>query len=104
MEPVRQIDAVLRMFLTGFVLALILTVLPFALVAYSHWPASVVVTVIAIAAVLQILVHLHYFLHLNASAEQYGKLWTAVFTAVILLIMVAGTMWIMFNLSSHMQP
>ncbi|MPZ41680.1 MAG: cytochrome o ubiquinol oxidase subunit IV, partial [Rhizobiales bacterium] len=58
-------DHALRSYLTGFVLALILTVIPFALIAANSLPRPLTLIIIAVAAVIQILVHLRYFLHLD---------------------------------------
>ena len=55
----------LKSYLTGFALALILTAIPFALVATSALPPRPMLIVIAIAAIIQVLVHLRYFLHLD---------------------------------------
>ena len=52
-------------YLVGFVLAVVLTAIPFYLVATHALPPSRIMYVIAAAAVLQILVHLRFFLHLN---------------------------------------
>jgi cytochrome o ubiquinol oxidase operon protein cyoD len=97
-------EATLRAYVTGFVLALVLTLIPFALVIAGGLPERAVVTVIVVAGIAQILVHLHYFLHLDLSVRQRWKLLTLVFTAVILVIMIGGTIWIMLNLSAAMLP
>ena len=55
-------------YLVGFVLAVVLTAVPFWL-AYSHaLPPSRAMMVIAGAAILQILVHLRFFLHIDFSS------------------------------------
>jgi cytochrome o ubiquinol oxidase operon protein cyoD len=48
----------LTSYLTGFALALILTAIPFALVATAALPRLPMLMVIAVAAVIQVLVHL----------------------------------------------
>ena len=55
----------LTSYLIGFVLAVILTAIPFWLVYTHTLPTSRIMWIIAGAAVLQILVHLHFFLHIN---------------------------------------
>ena len=59
-----------KSYLTGFVLSVILTVIPFALVMYPTLPKPVTAGVVAIFAVIQVVVHLIYFLHLNFSPHQ----------------------------------
>jgi cytochrome o ubiquinol oxidase operon protein cyoD len=98
-------EATLRSYLTGFVLAVVLTLIPFALVVASGaLPHAVILSGIALAAVAQVLVHLHYFLHLNASAGARWNLLAVLFTALILVILGGGTVWIMVNLHQQMIP
>ena len=54
-------------------------------------------------AVVQVLVHLVYFLHLNASSEMRWNLVTIVFSAVIIFIIITGSLWIMWNLNHQMM-
>jgi cytochrome o ubiquinol oxidase subunit IV len=58
--------------------------------------------VIGIAAILQILVHLRFFLHLNFTSTPKENLLAIVFTAVLIFIMVGGSFWIMFDLHTRM--
>jgi cytochrome o ubiquinol oxidase operon protein cyoD len=92
-------------YLTGFALAIALTVIPFALVlAGSAFPHAAVLSGIALAGVAQVLVHLHYFLHLNASTGSRWNLLAIVFTTLVLVILAGGSLWIMANLHHHMSP
>lgn len=96
----------LRSYLTGFKLALILTAIPFVLVAtkdLTSLPASAILVVIAVAAVLQILVHLRYFLHLDFRATPRENMMALVFAAILIFIMVGGSFWIMFDLHRRMS-
>jgi cytochrome o ubiquinol oxidase subunit IV len=58
--------------------------------------------VIAVAAVLQILVHLRFFLHMNFTTTPRENLLALAFTAVLLGIMVGGSLWIMIDLHTRM--
>ena len=62
-------------YIVGFVLAVILTAIPFALVATHALAPSTTMLVIAVAAVLQILVHLRFFLHLTSSRRRARTCW-----------------------------
>ena len=89
-------------YLVGFVLAVVLTAIPFYLVATHALPPSRIMYVIAAAAVLQILVHLRFFLHLNFTTTPNENLLAIAFTAVLLFLMVGGSLWIMIDLHSRM--
>lgn len=93
----------LRRYLTGFGLAVALTSLAFALVMTRVLPLTVTLGVIFAAAVLQMLVHLHYFLHLDATAEQSSRVLALAFTFVIIVLVAGGTIWILFNLRYRTQ-
>ena len=96
-------DPMLRVYLTGFVLALVLTIIPFGLVMLKLSPEVPALAVVAALAAVQMAVHLHYFLDLNLSASERGNLLSLTFAAIIILIMVGGTVWIMFDLHYRMM-
>lgn len=92
----------LRSYLTGFALAVVLTAIPFALVALEALPKLPTLIVIAVVAVIQILVHLRYFLHLDLRTTPRENILAFVFAAVLIFIMVGGSLWIMFDLQQRM--
>ena len=92
----------LASYIVGFVLAVILTVIPFYLVYTHALPPSRILWIIAGAAVLQILVHLHFFLHINFTTTPKENLLALAFTAVLLFLMVGGSRWILIDLHDRM--
>jgi cytochrome o ubiquinol oxidase operon protein cyoD len=88
----------MKAYVTGFVLAVVLTVIPFGLVAMKLLPRETMFLVIAALAIVQILVHLRYFLHMNFTSTPRENIVAMAFAAVLIFIMVGGTLWIMFNL------
>jgi cytochrome o ubiquinol oxidase operon protein cyoD len=92
----------LRSYLTGFALAVILTVIPFGLVATKALPASLTLAIIAVAAIIQVLVHLRYFLHLDLKSTPRENLLAIAFAAILIVIMVGGSFWIMMDLHHRM--
>jgi cytochrome o ubiquinol oxidase operon protein cyoD len=93
----------LKSYLTGFVLALILTAIPFAMVMSGAWSTAAALAGIFSAGLVQILVHLHYFLHLDTSSAARWNVLALIFTLLILALFVGGTLWIMFNLNYRMM-
>lgn len=85
-------------YLIGFILAVLLTAFPFWLVMSNTLPTTTIIPIILACGVVQIMVHLHYFQHLDLSSEQRWNMAAFVFTVVIIGIMVGGSTWIMFNL------
>jgi cytochrome o ubiquinol oxidase operon protein cyoD len=89
-------------YLVGFVLAVILTAIPFVVVAKHMLSPANAMLLIAITAVLQILVHLRFFLHLNLTTTPRENLLAIAFTAVLIFLMVGGSFWIMIDLYRRM--
>lgn len=91
-----------RQYVTGFALAIVLTVIPFALVM-DHVVAATAL-LIAGFALAQILVHVVYFLHVNTSSEQRWNLMALLYTTVMVFIVLGGSLWIMHHLYLNMMP
>lgn len=87
-----------RSYLIGFVLAVVLSALPFWLVmGHVLNDAALTTLVIFALAAIQIVVHIVFFLHVDTRAEGGWTLISLVFAALIIGIMVGGSVWIMFH-------
>ncbi len=91
-----------RSYLTGLALALVLTAIPFALVYFKLLAGTAMLVVIATAAIIQIVVHLKYFLHLDLTDTPRASLLALCFAAILIFLMVGGSLWIMFDLHHRM--
>jgi cytochrome o ubiquinol oxidase operon protein cyoD len=92
-------------YLIGFGLSIILTAIPFGLVMSGVLESKTATAfAITILAVAQIVVHMVYFLHLDARSEAGWNMMAAIFTAVILFIALTGSIWIMYHLAQNMAP
>ena len=91
-----------RSYLVGLALALILTAIPFGLVAWRLLPATATFLVIAVAAIVQVVVHLRFFLHLGLKRPSYERLAVLGFAAVLIFLMVGGSLWVMYDLNARM--
>lgn len=97
--------ASLRDYLIGFGLAAILTVIPFWLVMGDVLPSKLATTGIILAfAVAQMLVHIVYFLHLNTRSQGGWNMLAAIFTVVLVVITISGSLWVMHNMNANMMP
>ncbi len=102
-DPSGASRGTLKSYATGFILSLTLTALAFGLVMSGALPPSEILFGIIVAAVVQIIVQMHYFLHLDASSSQRWNVMVLVYTVLIITILVGGTLWIMFNMRDHMM-
>ena len=95
----------LRGYLTGFVLAAILTIIPFWLVMGhvfdNRW---LTITLVLLLAVVQIFVHIVYFLHLDTHSEGGWNMMAFIFTIVLVVIVLGASIWVMYNENANMMP
>ncbi len=95
----------LREYLIGFGLSVVLTAIPFWLIMSKViTERSTGILVLGAFAVVQVLVHMVYFLHMNARMEAGWTLLSTIFTVVFVGIAIAGTLWVMFHMNSNMMP
>ena len=95
----------LRGYLTGFVLAAILTIIPFWLVmAHVFDNRWLTITLVLLLAVVQILVHIIYFLHLDTHSEGGWNMMAFIFTIVLVVIVLGASIWVMYNENANMMP
>lgn len=92
-----------KSYLSGFILSLILTVIPFALVITGTLSSSATLAGISGAGILQIVVHLYYFLHTDTSSVGRWNVAAMIFTLLIMVLFVGGTIWIMNDLHYRMM-
>lgn len=84
-------------YLTGFVLAVVLTVASFAVVLCHSFSHEATLLLLSVLAMVQILVHLRYFLHMGGESEHRWN--NIVFIAAIAFVgfFIVGTMFAMNN-------
>ena len=88
----------------GFVLCVILTLIPFGAVMHQEISNKLTFAIVYISAILQFFVQVNCFLRLNTQTEQ-GKMnvMSFIFAIIILLVVVFGSLWIMWNLNYNMM-
>lgn len=97
--------ATLRDYGIGFVLSVILTVIPFGLVMGDMLSNKLLTAGLILAfGVCQMLVHIVFFLHLNTRSQGGWNMLAAIFTVVLVIITISGSLWIMYNLNVNMMP
>ena len=83
-------------YMTGFVLSVILTAVPFWLVMDHVIADSRILALVVMAfAVVQIVVHMVYFLHMNTRSEGGWTMLALIFTIVLVVITLSGSIWVM---------
>lgn len=92
-----------KAYIVGFILSLILTLIPYFIVIY-HWVnANFLLPTILIFAMLQLVVQLLFFLHLGRETKPRWKLVIFISFISIIIIIVGGSLWIMQHLNYSMS-
>ena len=92
-------------YMLGFVLSVVLTAIPFWLVMSGTLPSKQITALVIMAfAVVQIVVHMIYFLHMNTTSENGWSMMALIFTIVMVVIALSGSLWVMNHLNSNMMP
>jgi cytochrome o ubiquinol oxidase operon protein cyoD len=92
-------------YVTGFVLSLLLTFTAFMLVIGSPlFSKDLLFISLGLLAFIQFVVQLVFFLHLAREAKPRWHLFVFALTVSVVLIIVIGSIWIMYHLNSRMMP
>lgn len=93
-----------RSYATGFALSIILTLLAYVgTVKHVLRGKSLMVALLALA-VVQFVVQLFFFLHIGRETKPRWKLLMLFLMIIFVLIVVLGSIWIMYNLNYRMSP
>ena len=92
-------------YMTGFILSIILTAIPFWLVmADVITDKKTAVLVLGGFAVVQIIIHMIFFLHMNHKSEGGWNMLALIFTIIVVVIALSGSLWVMYHLNTNMMP
>ncbi|MCB5363866.1 cytochrome o ubiquinol oxidase subunit IV [Pusillimonas sp. CC-YST705] len=86
----------------GLIAALVLTVIPFGLVYFQSLSRTSTLVIIGVFALIQMLVHFRYFLHVGWKQHREDLL-LLLFSGSLLFFLIAGTLWVMANLATRMM-
>jgi cytochrome o ubiquinol oxidase operon protein cyoD len=93
-----------KSYMIGFALSVVLTAIPFWLVMAGPLSAGVTAMAIMAFAFVQIIVHMVYFLHMDTKSEGGWTMMALVFTVVLVVITLSGSIWVMYHLNTNMMP
>ncbi len=96
--------ATFRSYVTGFVLAVVLTLASFWVVMNPNMSKVDILITIAVLALVQVVVHLYYFLHMSMAPDKKWDTISFAFTAMLLFFVVVGSIWIMANMMATLMP
>ena len=91
-------------YVRGFVLAVVLTAIPFILVAYGDISRNATMVIISALALIQVGVHLRYFLHYSTERAPFEATVALVIGVFMAGLFTAGCIWVMMDLAHRMMP
>lgn len=92
-----------KSYVIGLILSIILTLVAFGVVMSGDFSKTVAVATILTMAVLQVLVQLVMFMHMNTKSEGGWNFVSFVFAISILVLVIGGSIWIMHHLHLNMM-
>ncbi|MFZ2832039.1 MAG: cytochrome o ubiquinol oxidase subunit IV [Minisyncoccia bacterium] len=92
----------LKSYVIGFVLSILLTLIPYFLVVNHMLARENLVLPIVLLGVTQLVVQVIFFLHLSKKSKIHWNMIVFIFTTVIVAILVVGSLWVMQNLNYNM--
>ena len=91
-------------YLVGLGLAALLTIVSFFISGTTLvWGPSIPVALVVLA-VAQMGVHLVFFLNITTGPDNVNNVMALAFGVLIVLLLLAGSLWIMANLNHNMMP
>jgi len=91
-------------YLIGLGLAALLTVVSFYIARTDLvWQPSIPVA-LAVLAIAQMGVHLVFFLHITTGPDNVNNVMALAFGVLIVLLIITGSLWIMYHLNHNMMP
>ena len=97
-------DASLKPPFIGFIASLVLLTACYQIIVYGELSRGLLTMTIAGFAFFQALIQLVFFLHLGLESKPHWNSITFLFTVLVLILIVGGSIWIMHHLSYNLMP
>ena len=93
----------LKSYMIGLFLSLLFTFASFAIVTDHRLSIETLYGLLTVFAICQLLAQVVYFLRFNMTKDGRWNTMPFLFTGIIILILVFGSLWIMYNLDYNMM-
>lgn len=101
--PPEKTRGLLGSYVVGFIFSIGLTLLAYFGVIHDWFGNGVVASLLALA-IMQFVVQLFFFLHVGRETRPRWKLLMLFLAIVFVLILVLGSIWVMYSLDYRMTP
>lgn len=93
----------LRFYVAGFIVSLLLTFIPYYMVSGRTLDTQSLLFWVVTFGMIQLVVQVIFFLHLHPRSRPHWNMIIFVYTMLIVLFLVIGSMWIMYHLNTNMM-
>jgi cytochrome o ubiquinol oxidase operon protein cyoD len=90
-------------YIIGFALSLLLTIIPYSIVTERVFGQKSLLVGVVLFGIAQLIVQVIFFLHLPAKTKPFWNIIVFIFTLIIIIFLVVGTLWIMYHLNYNMM-
>lgn len=101
-QPVTDARIEKRSYVWGLGLAVVITAAAFGLATLKVLSGGALLAAIGVLALIQVAVQFRFFLHIDLSRQKREDLQLILFTGLLILMMVGGSLWIMASLDARM--
>ncbi len=94
-----------KSYFVGFFISIILTLASYYIVTEKFFGTCNTYIAITGLAVVQLLIQIIYFLHINSEGSDGKPRWnliSMIFSIAMVFIVVAGSAWVMYNMNANM--
>lgn len=88
----------------GLVASIILILASYRIVSHTHLTSTLAVYKVFFLGILQAFIQLVFFMNLGLEKKPHWQLILFLFTFLVIVIIVGGSIWIMNNLNYNMMP
>ncbi len=88
----------------GFILSIILIISAYRIVTHDHLSEGLLTLTLVALALMQAVIQLVCFLHLGLETKPHWNMLMFLFTVMVILIVLGGSLWIMNNLEYNLMP
>lgn len=99
-----HVAGTMKTYLGGFLACIVLTLSAYVCVDKELFSTNALIGIIMGLALIQTAVQMVLFLHLGQEEKPYWNLNMFLFTAIIIVVIVVGSLWIMYHLNYRMMP
>jgi cytochrome o ubiquinol oxidase operon protein cyoD len=103
-DPHHGWNASLKPQFIGFVLSFVLLISAYRIVTHHHLSDGLLYTTIYGVAIVQALIQLVFFMHLGMESKPRWNSITFLFTLLVIVLIIGGSLWIMNNINYNLMP